>query len=86
MYAFNIIISYYIFLNLNNFGMALAHWPLRLAGVFRYAQTQPLLIFMSGGWIDAVVHSNLDEQNPPGRYHQLTFNPGANNETTRIVI
>ena len=33
--------------------------PLRLAGVFRYAQTQPLIVFMSGGWIDAVVHSTL---------------------------
>ena len=32
---------------------------LRLAGVFRYAQTQPLIVFMSGGWIDAIVHSTL---------------------------
>ncbi|CAK9009081.1 unnamed protein product [Durusdinium trenchii] len=28
-----------------------------LTGVFRYAQTQPLLFFEKGGWIDAVVHS-----------------------------
>lgn len=31
----------------------------RLAGVFRYAQTQHLVVFMAGGWIDAVVHSHL---------------------------
>lgn len=36
----------------------------RLAGVFRYAQTQHLVVFMAGGWIDAVVHSHLVVTSP----------------------
>lgn len=52
-----------------------------LAGVFRYAQTQPLIVFMSGGWIDAIVHSISY-----GNFHEVYIRDPKSGARKRVKV
>jgi len=52
-----------------------------LAGVFRYAQTQHLVVFMAGGWIDAVVHSVSY-----GNFHEVYVRDKVSGQKKRVKV